>query len=232
MSKPASQKVVPFLRRVRTQGLAQVARDHHIDPRTRIPLEYQRLRWRMRHGVAGQAVPVYVVGLQRSGTNMLVRAFQNSVETQVFNENDRRAFHVYSLRDMEVVRRLVVASPRRVVVFKPLKDSDRIVDILEDPAMPGQARAIWAYRSFEGRVRSSLGQFDDNNLTVLRAAADGSSGELWQTRFMGPRLLELVRSLDVGSMNPESAAGLMWYLRNTLFFELALDHRDDVAVVS
>lgn len=229
--RPFTKQVRPFIRRVRAQGIRQIARDHHVDPRTRIPLEYDRLRWRLRHGSRGSAAPVYVVGLQRSGTNMLVRALQNSLETQVYNENDRRAFRTFSLRDDAVIRDLVHRDHHRIVVFKPLKDSDRIVELLDDPAMPRTGRALWAYRGYEGRVRSALGQFTDNNLQVLRAVASGDLDGRWQVRGMPARSLAVVRSFDMHSMNPESAAALMWFLRNQLFFDLGLDRREDVMLV-
>jgi hypothetical protein len=42
----------------------------------------------------------------------------------------------------------------------------------------------------------------------------------------------LIESFDYSAMSPETAAALFWYVRNSLFFELGLDRRDDVLLVS
>ena len=46
--------------------------------------------------------PVYLVGLQRSGTNMLARGLDIAPEFEVHNENDRAVFDHYLLRDDDV----------------------------------------------------------------------------------------------------------------------------------
>jgi len=175
---------------------------------------------------------VYLVGLQRSGTNMLARGLDTAPEFEVRNENDREAFHLFQLRSDEVVRRIVLASRHRYVLFKPLCDSHRVDHLLDDVTTPSPGRAIWAYRDVDGRVRSAVSKFGRNNLLVLGDIAKGLGDEMWQAQRLSPETLAVISSFDYDAMSPESAAALVWWMRNGLYFELGLDLRGDVLLAS
>jgi hypothetical protein len=81
-------------------------------------------------------------------------------------------------------------------------------------------------------VRSALAKFGDTNLRVLTEIVAGRGGEMWQAQRLSADNLELLRSFDWTSMTPASAAALFWYVRNSLFFDLALERRDDVLLSS
>ena len=50
----------------------------------RAPVAARKLWWRSTHGVeAGLSTPVFLVGVQRSGTNMVVRGLERSPEVAV-----------------------------------------------------------------------------------------------------------------------------------------------------
>jgi len=176
-------------------------------------------------------MPVWLVGVQRSGTNMVVRGLEESPEVEVHNENDGAAFDRFRLRPDPVVRRIVLASRHRYVLFKPLCDSHRVDELLAFDT-PTAGRAIWAYRGVDGRVRSALAKFGDANLRVLTEIAAGRGGDSWQAQRLSDDSLEVIRSFDWATMSPASAAALFWYVRNSLFFELGLDRRDDVLLSS
>jgi hypothetical protein len=55
---------------------------------------------------------------------------------------------------------------------------------------------------------------------------------MWQAGGLSPERLELIRSFDYGEMTPESAAALFWFVRNSLYFDMGLDTRSDVALAS
>jgi hypothetical protein len=216
------------LDRVRREGLTRVAA---ADAR-RGRLALARLRWGLANNCAPNAVPVFVVGIQRSGTDMLIDAFKASPEAEVHNESESsRAFVRFGLREDEVVRGLILASRNRVIVFKALLDADRIVHLMTGLGTPSAGRAIWIYRSMEGRVRSTLARWPENNRRVLAEIAAGSA-ERWESRGLGAERLELLRSFDYDEITQESASALLWYLRNGLFFDLGLAARDDVLLLS
>ena len=217
----------------RTHGWADLLEEKDLDPRVRVPRELSKALWRRRHGVApGQAVPVLLVGVQRSGTNALAHGLDAAPEVEVRNEGDRRAFADFKLRPEPVVRALVERSRHRYVLLKPLCDSHRVDLLLDGLGTTQPGRALWAYRDVDGRVRSALAKFGDVNLRVVQDLALGRAGSRWQVQRLSEESLELVRSLDPATLTPESGAALFWYVRNMLFFELGLDRRPDVALTS
>jgi hypothetical protein len=217
----------------RTHGWAALAEEHDVNPFVRVPRAVRKRRWRRAHGgPRGGATPVYLVGAQRSGTNMVVHGLDESPEFEVRNEGDRRAFENFKLRPDPVIRDLVEASRHRYVLLKPLCDSHRVDHLLDDVGTTKPGLAIWAYRDVDGRVRSALAKFGDVNLRVLRDLAAGKAGERWQVQRLSPDSVDLVRSLDLDRMSAASGAALFWYLRNRLYFELGLHERPDATLVS
>jgi hypothetical protein len=214
----------------RAHGFRRLIEEDQLNPLERVPLALRKRRWRRTHTVAPGAVPVYLVGVQRSGTNMLVRGLERSPEFEVRNENDGDAFQRFQLRPDPVVRDLVMRSGHRYVLFKPLCDSHRVDEILDRLGTPSPGRAIWVYRDVDGRVRSALAKFGSNNLDVLTEIAAGRGDHRWQARGMSAENRSLVESFDYSTMTPESAAALFWYVRNSLYFERGLDQRDDVTL--
>jgi hypothetical protein len=186
--------------------------------------------YRRRHRSAPNATPVFLVGLQRSGTTALTRSLGASAAVEIRNEANRHAFDRFRIRDLDTIRRLVMESDHQVVLFKPLCDSHRVLDLLNLGA-PSSAKAIWAFRSPAGRIRSSIGKFGHHNLDVLSAIARGAGPETWQSGGLSPESLSLIRSFDYATMTPATAAALFWYVRNQLVYTLGLDRRPDVLLI-
>jgi len=217
----------------RTQGVGRLIEEDQLNPLERIPVAAGKWAWRLRHGQSpGSAVPLYLVGLQRSGTNMLVRGLERSPQFEVHNENDSKAFTRFRLRPDADIAGIIARSPFRFVLFKPLCDSHRIDHLLDKVPVGRPGRAIWAFRDVDGRVRSALAKFGDANLQVLREIAEGRANGRWQAERVSPGNLALIRRFDYDTMTPASAAALFWYVRNSLFFEMALHLRPDVMLSS
>jgi hypothetical protein len=216
----------------RTQGLGRLIEEDQLDPFERIPAAIRRARWRLHHDHRPNAIPVFLVGVQRSGTNMLTRGFERAPEFEVHNENDRGAFVRFRLKNPTVIRGIVERSKHAFVLFKPLCDSHRTPELLDALETPSKGRAIWAYRGYQGRVRSSVAKFGDSNRRALRRIADGTGSRLWQAGGLSEASLEVIRRFDYELMTPETAAALFWFVRNSLYFDLALDRRPDVALAS
>jgi len=216
----------------RTQGLGRLIEEDQLDPFERIPAAIRRARWRLRHDNRPNAVPVFLVGVQRSGTNMLTRGLERAPEFEVHNENDRQAFVRFRLKNPAVIRGIVERSKHAFVLFKPLCDSHRTHVLLDALRTPSSGLAIWAYRSYQGRVRSSVAKFGDSNRRALRRIAEGTGSHLWQAGGLSEASLELIRRFDYDRVSPESAAALFWFVRNSLYFDLGLDGRSDVALAS
>jgi hypothetical protein len=153
----AARRARRHLRWGRTEGFSRLVEEDELNPVTRARVAAAKWRWRRSHPRApGLATPVYLVGLQRSGTNMIARGLDVAPEFEVHNENDRAVFDHFLLRDDAVVRRVVKASPHDYVLLKPLCDSHRVDHLLDSLGTASPGRAIWAYRDVDGRARSAV----------------------------------------------------------------------------
>ncbi len=221
------------LRWARSDGVRKFVEEKELFPIRRTRHAVERVRWRASRGVSqGDASPIWVLGVQRSGTNLLTRSLKQSMEIQVYSENHRRAFVDFRLRDDERIRELIGSCRHPYVLFKPLCDIDRAPDFLGDTFTSQPTKVIWAYRSVDGRVRSALARFGQANLRLMQDVAAGQRDDRWQLAGLGEEQYELISSFDWGSESAESAAGLFWYLRNDLLLRLGLGERPHVTMVS
>jgi hypothetical protein len=228
-----------FLRRLRRhwrwgreEGFGRLIEEDELNPLSRLTNSYSK--WRSRSANAAMprtATAVFLVGAQRSGTNMLVRGLQRSPEFEVYNENNSRAFENYRLRPDADIARIVERSRHLFVLFKPLIDSHRLDQLLDHLAVSRPPRALWAYRNMDGRVRSSVAKFGASNLHAMREIAAGTGLDRWEAQRLSGESLELIRSFDYQGLTAESGSALFWYVRNSLFFELGLHERPDVLLV-
>jgi hypothetical protein len=221
-----ARRVVRHVRWARRDGLRRLIAEDRLDPVDRVRTAWAKRRWRRAHGVpAGSARAVYLVGLQRSGTNMLVRGLDEAPEVEARNENDGALFRRFRLLGDDVLRDVLGRSRHQIVLVKPLCDSHRVVSLLD---LGFDARALWMWRDVDDRARSEVAKFGAANLLALRAIAAGDR-DVWQAGGLDPAVLS---SFDLDVMDPHTAAALFWCLRNELYFTLGLDRRDDVLLVS
>ena len=224
-----ARRIARHVRWARREGLRRLIAEDRLDPVDRVRTAWTKHRWRARHGVApGEARPVYLVGLQRSGTNMLVRGLDAAPEVEARNENDSVLFRRFRLRGDDVLLDVLGRSRHRIVLVKPICDSHRVTDLL---ALTSGSRALWMWRDVDDRARSEVAKFGDANLRALRAIAAGDTG-IWQAGGLSPASVELISSFDLEAMDPHTGAALFWYLRNELYFALGLHRRADVLLVS
>ncbi len=217
----------------RQQGVSRLVEEDQLNPMARAAGAYQRRRWRAASGrEPGQARPVFVVGVQRSGTNMVVRGFEASPAFEVHNENSRRAFERFLLRDDEQIRRLVVESRHEFVMLKPLCDSHRIGSLVDGLGTPLPGRIIWVYRAPDNRVRSAVTKFGDANRRALQAVAAGAETHQWQGARLSEASREFLERVDWSSANAATGAAAFWCIRNAHYFDQGLHERDDVTLVS
>lgn len=221
------------IRWARTQGIPQLIEEHELHPVGRAITAVRKARWRRRHGVSrGEAIPVFLFGAPRSGTNMMVRGLDVSPEFEVYNDGDGPAFLRHRLRSDEVVHALVIQSRHRFVLFKPILDGHRAVELLDGLGTPRAPRALWAYRDVDGRTRSALTKFGPAALHAMRAIASGEGSHRWESRGLSEESLDLIRSVDWARADPADGAAVLWLVLNAQLFERGLDRREDVLPVS
>lgn len=185
---------------------------------------------RIRHAVSRNArhTHVFVAGLQRSGTNMLMEVLEWSPHTDVYHETDRRAFDErYEMRDPVTIRRLSQSSRAPFFVIKALCELDRLGELLDD-FMP--AKAVWILRHYHDSSQSAVRSFR-NFVPQLRRLAQDKTSDAWRGRGMSDVTQAVLRRIAALDPSELDGAAMMWYYRNALFFEQRLDRDPRVALL-
>lgn len=226
------RKVLRHAYWARTEGFHRLVEEDQLDPRERIRVAWAKRQWRRAHGrPPGTGMPIYVVGLQRSGTNMLMRGLDQAPEIEVHNENDKALFDRFRLRSSEVLTKALSSSRHDLIVIKPICDTHDVDRLLDLPGVTA-GKALWVYRDVQGRARSEVSKFGPANLLALRDIGAGRGHTRWQGQRLSDESVRLVQSFDLEAMSPHTAAALFWVIRNRLFFDLGLDRRSTVRLVS
>lgn len=165
---------------------------------------------------------VFVAGMQRSGTNLLMDVLDASADTQVFHETDPRAFERYEMRDLAIIRQLAKQCPAPVFVIKALCELDRIKPLMADFS---PAKTLWLVRDWRDSVNSAIKSFG-NFVPQWNRLAQGDADD-WRGRGMSDATCELLAALYHPDASEAEGAAIMWFYRNALFFEqqLAADPR-------
>lgn len=193
-----------------------------------LPTRIRHMLWRQGKAMRQRLLPrpvaqhVFVAGMQRSGTNLLMDVLDASADTQVFHETDPRAFERYEMRDPGVIRKLADTCPAPVFVIKALCELDRIKGLMETFT---PAKTLWVVRDWRDSVNSAIKSFG-NFVPQWKRLAHGDAGD-WRGRGMSQATRELLAALYRPEASEAEGAAVMWFYRNALFFEqqLAADPR-------
>ena len=188
----------------------------------------RKFLWRLINGPAEETVPVFIFGAQRSGTSMLGECLGRSPEIENMGETDARAFRDFFIRDDQTIAELLKDSAYKFIVFKPLKDSHRVLKLLESSA---RAKAVWAYRNYADRINSAVRQFGRHPLEVFEKYKSGQ-GTAWQLVDLSDKNKRLIERIDISSLTESDGAALLWYVRNALFFDQRLEDQERVMLWS
>lgn len=179
-------------------------------------------------------VPLFVLGSQRSGTTMIADVLAKSPDCEVFLGDKRRLVFQGASRlvSMEEVAMLVGSTRKRVAVFKPNNDLQYANRFLEfNPS----TRIIWVYRDYRDAINSSIKRWDTAHRDIMLGICQGRTlhpGQAAIAEGIGDDLLALLRSLRRDELTREDGAALLWYVRNSLYFDLHLDQNERVLLVN
>ena len=170
---------------------------------------------------------IFVAGMQRSDTNMLMEILDKSFETNVCHEYDPRAFDNYQMREKSVIQKLIKASCAPKFVIKALFELQDLRSLME---VFHPAKVIWIIREYDDVVNSLLNSFPDMEKLILRVMHDNS--DEWLGRGMTEKTRSELISLAEPGMGDASAAAMHWYLRNILFFDQSFETDRQVLLIS
>lgn len=175
-----------------------------------------------------ETTPVFVLGIQRSGTTMLMFAFHLHPDIAVFDESlNSDAFLDYRLRDMKTTEKIVAECSFPIACFKPLADSHLTVQLLK--RFP-TARFIWALRDYHDVANSFLRKFP-HATRAIRLVCSGQEGGGWFQEGISEETGRILRNLPWQTFSDYDFACLVWWARNQLFFELNLDKEKRVLLL-
>lgn len=181
----------------------------------------------MRRDKSESPLVVFVSGVQRSGTNMLMEFLDNSLETDVFKESDPRIFVNYEISDLDLVKSFAETTNATRLVVKALLEAHAVGEYLN---MFPDVRILWMYRHFEDVANSYVRNWPGGRNKLDSLVVDPPSAD-WRSRGMTPSTLETVKKFYDKDMSDETAIALFWYYRNQLFFDQCLENEERCLIV-
>jgi len=192
-------------------------------------LTAKNLYWQFRPTPQEQRRHLFVAGVQRSGTNMLMDILEKSWNTSTYHERDPRAFDNYKMRELPVIEALAKHSPMPLFVIKALFELQELPDLMHHFS---PAKTVWIVRNYNDTVNSTLNSFRRNLVARINRAVQPDTDE-WLGAGMSDETRKRLHPLVHTDMKEEDAAALQWYFRNVLFFEMGFDDRHaDVLAMS
>ncbi|MFC2085828.1 sulfotransferase domain-containing protein [Bacteroidota bacterium] len=204
---------------------------------------FRRLRLvlnRKRHS----AVPIFVLGTQRSGTKMLLRTLERSDQIWAHDHRPRDLSHLLRpdpayrreesgsmarLVDRDALRSLIESSPTEVLAFHAIAESQNGDTLLHDFE---RGRIIWVYRRYADVANSALDSWGDHQKDLIKRVHERNYAALnWRCERVPEEVQQQVGDLYDPAMAPFDASCLFWYMRNQFFFELGLDREKRVFLV-
>jgi len=182
-------------------------------------------------------VPAFILGCQRSGTTICQNVFSGSKEVAVFREGSKEAMtEGWRLRPYDEIQALIDRQKARVILFKPINDSQAALEILEQF---DNSRVVWIYRHFHDTANSAVVRWGASqrdmvvwigeNLAKYGSLEEAMPAILRKPSFavyaekMSPETAALLADWTRTPISEHTGAAIMWYLRNQLFFEQSLD---------
>ena len=121
--------------------------------------------------------PVLIVGMQRSGTTMLMNIFHLHPDADVFDEaRSSNTFLDFRIRSLEVVRQSIDDSHYRFPCFKVIADSHILPSILRGLSKP---KVLWMYREPGPNAASRLKKWGAQGTAAIRKVCAAEPGGGW-----------------------------------------------------
>jgi hypothetical protein len=179
-------------------------------------------------------VTLFVLGSQRSGTTMIADVFAKSPDCEVFLGDKRRLVFQGASRlvPMETIAKLVNDSPKRIAVFKPNNDLQYANVFL---GFHPNSRIVWVYRDYRDAINSSIRRWGSAHRDIMLGISKGRilhPGQAAIAEGVSEALLAVLRSLCHDDLSVEDGAALLWYVRNSLYFDLHLARSERVLLVN
>lgn len=158
-----------------------------------------------------QPLAAFLVGSGRSGTDLLAHCLGQSTWVQPVNEDNPAAFANWRLRDLETLRAVVAGSSARLVLFKPIVETMRIGELLDQ--FEG-ARALFLFRNYRDSINSRSRFFGDRQLPIIE---EWMADDFLLFPGVASDVLDTVRQAWRAAPTVDNAAGIYWLLYNLTY---------------
>ncbi len=162
---------------------------------------------------------VFVAGVQRSGTNMVMEVLEASRAADVVHERDPRAYDNYMMRDAGVIEALIARARRPVFAIKALHESERVRALMDRFA---PAKLLWVFRAPDAVIASNRVSWPNGRSKMDEILVDPATAG-WHGRGMSAGTLATLRAVYDPSIAIDATRALFYWYRNQLFFDQALD---------
>lgn len=190
------------------------------------------------------AKPVFIVGMQRSGTNYLFWNIEADKSVEAYNEDNPEAFNApknYLLKSLHNTEQLINRSAAEVILFKSITNIIRADTLLSFP----NSKIIWIMRDVNWVINSHEKEFGEKGfLSVERALNNVVLGgnrffydpdNEWPSRLSDKIIQSKIKDylgwyLKICE-NKYDTMGLFWAFVNNMYFMLDFDKSSQVKVV-
>jgi hypothetical protein len=184
------------------------------------------------HSLKSQTVQqsiLFIAGCQRSGTSMLLNAFDRDLNTRCFGEfsdlTSNDATGRIRLNSLDLIKDEFSKVKISLIVVKPLVESQNLPELLD---YFDHSRAVWMFRNYKDVALSNINRFGiTNGLKDLRPIVNWESNN-WRAEKVSEHVRETISKHFSEDMNPYDAAVLFWFARNSIFFDRELDKNPKV----
>jgi hypothetical protein len=172
---------------------------------------------------------VFVCGAAKSGKTLLCSVLDRDLRVTVFREESAisgRDGNRLRLKPTAEMAAVFERCPTPIIAAEAKVDSQHAASLLQ--AFPGST-VVWVWRHFEGAVAADLQRFSSQRETLL-AVVRGDPGN-WRSESVSAETREIVRARYSEDLPRADVAALFWYVRNTLWFDQALDRSSSALLV-
>lgn len=167
---------------------------------------------------------VFIFGCQRSGTSMLLDVFRKDFNIKTYKESEELFYGSGEkhLRLLPAEQVLSIGNSLRagVIVSKPLLDSQMADSLLSSYQ---KSYGLWIYRHYKDVALSNMRRFGaGNGHKDMRYIANRIKQD-WRAENISKAVRSVVEELYSEELSDSDAAALFWFVRNSLFFDLALE---------
>lgn len=181
---------------------------------------YQLIRWRSARNKA----ILFIVGCQRSGTTLMQEIFDRDLNAKAYGEfselSSMDRVHGIRLNPLEDVKRVIDRDRAPLVVLKPLVETQNLLKLL---AYFPRSRALFLYRHYRDVASSIIQKFGAESPIDHFGPVLTPDPTNWRSEGVTQRVRDTVAAHFSTSMSPSDAAALVWWVRNSLYFDLRLD---------